>query len=374
LRRVAKFNNGKKAEEFSSILRGQNIEYYLEKDREEFVFWIKNEDQIILVKKYYEAFLAGTLQELPKIETEIEKEEKEELERAAFKRIKIEEEEAPLLIPFRGTLTKICIILSVALYCVSFYQGAQVAQGGKYIPFMKTICPIQAVLMYDYPEAFSLSNKLNAEYPINTKGELSTLPPEGESLLKEIEENLPWVGLYELFLNWGDKNKYKHVKLFENISKGEVWRLVTPIFLHGGVLHILFNMLWLWLFGKMVENTMGKGPFILFVISVAIVTNTLQYIMTGPLFMGFSGVISAFAGYIWVRKKKAPWEIFPVDKSTLVFLWIFIFGMFALQIIAFFLQFFHIIFLPMGIANTAHMSGLLLGMWMARIPLFQRKL
>ena len=374
MRRVAKFNDRKSAENFLRILYSQNIQCYLEKEGEEFVLWVKNEDQIILVKKYHQAFLEGTLQELPQVQQQIEKEKAEEMERAAFQKIKIEEEGSPVLIKLRGTFTKICIILSIAVYCIAFYQKAQEGQGGKYIPFMPTIPPIQAMLMYDYPEMFALSNRLNAEYPVNSKEELIALAPEAKNLIEEIEKNTPWVGLYDLILNWGNKEAYKNVKLFGNISKGEIWRLVTPIFLHGDLLHILFNMLWLWLLGKMVENTMGRGAFILFIAFVAIVTNTLQYIMTGPLFMGFSGVITAFAGYIWVRKKKAPWEIYPVDKRTLIFLWIFIFGMFGLQIIAFFLEFFHIRFFPMRIANTAHISGLLLGMWMARVPIFQRKL
>jgi GlpG protein len=370
MRRVAKFTDEKAADQFSKVLRNQNIEYYLDKEGKEFVFWVKNEDQILLAKKYYDAFLAGTLEKIPEIESDIEKVDIEE----ALKKIKIEEVRVPQRITFRGTLTKICIILSVAVYCIAFYQRANEGQGGKYIPVMQTTPSIQESLMYDYPKAFTLSNQLNKEYPIDAVGEMATFPPEAKALIEEIQKNPPWIGLYDLVLNWDQRDSYLQAKLFGNILQGQVWRLITPIFLHGDLLHILFNMLWLWLLGKMVENTMRKGTFILFIVIVAVITNTLQYIMTGPLFMGFSGVITALAGYIWVRKKRAPWEILPVDVNTLIFLWVFIFGMLALQIIAFFLQFFHIRFFPMRIANTAHISGLLLGMWMARIRLFQRNI
>ncbi|NNE38032.1 MAG: rhomboid family intramembrane serine protease, partial [Gammaproteobacteria bacterium] len=45
------------------------------------------------------------------------------------------------------------------------------------------------------------------------------------------------------------------------ISSGQIWRLVTPIFLHFMLLHILFNMMWLWDLGGTVEKCQG-GMFI----------------------------------------------------------------------------------------------------------------
>ena len=44
----------------------------------------------------------------------------------------------------------------------------------------------------------------------------------------------------------------------------EVWRFVTYMFLHGGIGHILFNMLGLWMFGGQIEARWGRGPFLLY--------------------------------------------------------------------------------------------------------------
>ena len=52
------------------------------------------------------------------------------------------------------------------------------------------------------------------------------------------------------------------------LAHGRWWTLVTAIYLHGGLLHILFNMLWLYQLGQMVENLVGRSrTFLVFTIS-----------------------------------------------------------------------------------------------------------
>jgi membrane associated rhomboid family serine protease len=46
-----------------------------------------------------------------------------------------------------------------------------------------------------------------------------------------------------------------------SVTVTQPWRLVTYIFLHAGVLHILFNMLWLWWMGRAVEERLGPLAF-----------------------------------------------------------------------------------------------------------------
>ena len=48
------------------------------------------------------------------------------------------------------------------------------------------------------------------------------------------------------------------------LPRGEIWQLVTYMFLHASITHILFNMLTLWMFGAAVEQTWGTRRFLQF--------------------------------------------------------------------------------------------------------------
>jgi membrane associated rhomboid family serine protease len=76
-------------------------------------------------------------------------------------------------------------------------------------------------------------------------------------------------------------------------------RLVTSLFLHGGVLHLAGNMLFLWIFGDNVEDAMGHGSFVAFYLLSGVVAN-LVHILANPLSaeptIGASGAIAGVLG------------------------------------------------------------------------------
>ena len=65
---------------------------------------------------------------------------------------------------------------------------------------------------------------------------------------------------------------------FEN-EKFEYWQLLSHMFMHGNINHILFNMFGLWMFGSPLEKMWGKNKFLFFYISAGLGAAALQMIM-----------------------------------------------------------------------------------------------
>ena len=162
-------------------------------------------------------------------------------------------------------------------------------------------------------------------------------------------------------LGFADINTYlKTGDGLQQIRQGQIWRLVTPIFLHGGALHLIFNMYWLYILGIQVEVLKGTVRFGLIVLAIAVISNLAQFFIGGgPNFYGMSGVVFGILGYIWIKQQYEPASGFQLQSFTFFFLIIFMVIGF-LGVIG-------------GVANWAHLGGLLSGMAIAYIPvLFPR--
>ena len=89
---------------------------------------------------------------------------------------------------------------------------------------------------------------------------------------------------------------------------------VTAIFLHGGFLHILSNMWFLWIFGDNVEGRLGVFPYLLLYFAAGIVGNALQYVFMPTSSIPMLGASGAIAGVLG-----AYYIFFPYSKiKTLV--------------------------------------------------------
>ena len=75
------------------------------------------------------------------------------------------------------------------------------------------------------------------------------------------------------------------------IRAGELWRLITPVFLHGSILHIAFNMYGLFLFGPRLELRFGRARFALLYFLSAFAGNVLSFLLTPNPSLGASTAI-----------------------------------------------------------------------------------
>lgn len=139
--------------------------------------------------------------------------------------------------------------------------------------------------------------------------------------------------------------------LFETamIRRGELWRLVTSIFPHVSVLHLMFNVYWLWVFGPLIEEVYGHAKAAGLVLLFAVVPNALEYAFASGG-VGLSGVGYGLFGLIWVLSKRDERFHDAIDQRTIQ---LFV-GWFFLCIVLTVAN-----ILPVG--NIAHGSGAVIG-------------
>ncbi len=134
----------------------------------------------------------------------------------------------------------------------------------------------------------------------------------------------------------------------EEIRKGQLWRLLTPIFIHADFLHILFNLWWLKDLGSMVEGCQSTRQLLLLVVGIGIASNLGQYFWAGPAFGGMSGVVYGLLGYIWIRGKLDPGSGLFINQVSLTIMLVWFFAC--------------LIGVIPHVANATHLVGLVGGM------------
>jgi GlpG protein len=106
------------------------------------------------------------------------------------------------------------------------------------------------------------------------------------------------------------------------IRGGQVWRLFTPMFLHFGILHLVFNMWWMKDLGSVIESHKGPWTLLGLALTISILSNVAQFYMSGPRFGGMSGVVFGLLGYLWMQGKFNPRGALHLNPQTVQFMMI----------------------------------------------------
>jgi rhomboid protease GluP len=91
------------------------------------------------------------------------------------------------------------------------------------------------------------------------------------------------------------------------ILDGQVWRLITPVFLHSSVLHVAMNMYALYIIGRRLERFYGHGRLLLLYFLSAFSGNVLSFVLTSASSLGAStaifGLLAAEGIFIFQNRK-----------------------------------------------------------------------
>jgi rhomboid protease GluP len=139
---------------------------------------------------------------------------------------------------------------------------------------------------------------------------------------------------------------------------GQYWALLTSVFVHIELWHIVFNVYWLWILGGRLEKAIGSLRWLAFFLTAAIISSAIQLAVSGSggRGIGASGVGYAIFGFMWAARNHFDAFKEALTKQTIILFvaWLFIcLGASLLNI--------------WQVGNAAHFSGVLFGIFVADI-------
>jgi membrane associated rhomboid family serine protease len=182
----------------------------------------------------------------------------------------------------------------------------------------------------------------------------------------------------DFFLDWGVIPAQLVDWLGGSAGFEEPATVVTAMFIHGGWLHLIGNMLFLWVFGDNVEDAMGHGPYLLFYVLAGAGAAALQVYVDQDSLVPMVGASGAIAGVLG-----AYLVLYPRARVSVVIPWLWFFGAFPVPA-AFLIVFWFLLQLLNGVAAVgtatgvtegvafwAHVGGFLTGL--ALVWVFRRR-
>ncbi|MCU4674358.1 rhomboid family intramembrane serine protease [Catenovulum sp. 2E275] len=194
--------------------------------------------------------------------------------------------------------------------------------------------------------------------------DLSANQPPSTGILRTVWQNTGYLtrvlGLFVLFifilqvLGYSGA-LYQHLGFpaqLHNLNWHEIYRLITPAFMHGDLTHLVLNLFWwVWLAGQL-EKIKGASWLFNATLITGLTAHLCQYLMVSSSFIGLSGVVYGLLGYAWLAGKFGRLNGLNLPSGIIV--------MMLLWLAVGFSE-----ILNLRMANWAHLGGLLAGLAMA---------
>jgi membrane associated rhomboid family serine protease len=164
---------------------------------------------------------------------------------------------------------------------------------------------------------------------------------------------------------------------YADVAGFKLWQLVTYSFLHGGLTHIAFNMLALWMFGGPIERLFGSRPFAVYYFVCVIGAAIAQLLVTADVTGGYYPTLGASGGIFGLLL--AYGMMYPHARILLLFppipmpAWLFVIGYGAVEL------FLGVTGTSAGVAHFAHLGGMAIGFvliqyWRGKFPVKPRRI
>lgn len=186
--------------------------------------------------------------------------------------------------------------------------------------------------------------------PVTTLVLLLCLIVGAVTLLGDNFDTLSWL----TFVDFRVRGDYiTFIPLADSLAAGQWWRLITPMLVHFGVLHLAMNGMWYWELGRRIELREGSLHLLGLTVLFSLVSNYTQYWVGGPtLFGGLSGVLYGLLGHCWIYQLLAPNPVYRLPRGVLIMMlvWLLLCLSGLISMLGF-----------GAIANGAHVGGLIIG-------------
>jgi GlpG protein len=331
MRKIGELPEERQARVFSDALYARGLENDVEtEDSGAFSIWIHDDDQLDKGRTFLEQFRAAPdAVEWQSATTDASRKRKEEARENARRGSNVITRER---IEYERNFTGFAwlpLLLSIISIAVTIWAGELGMMPSSHTPDMRR-----------EGRAESEAERVKRMETLTiTKLRYPKTPEQFTALLADAEEFGP---------DSRKVRRHRYDPTLPEIRSGQVWRLFSPIFLHFGILHLVFNIMWLRDLGGFIQHRFGAGYLAVLVLAIAAISNLIQLVWEqSPMFGGLSGINYGLLGFLWMRgrfDRGGFWQLNP-QVVQMMMIW-------------FFLCFFVI---P-NVANGAHAGGLVFGM------------